>query len=64
VKPSFKGGRHEFLQQRAEEVISGFGNTDSPQSKIARTLLEPFEPNEGGGPAADPNKLEVSQPVT
>jgi uncharacterized protein YidB (DUF937 family) len=32
-----------------QAVSSGFGNPDSPQSKIAHSVLERFQANDGGG---------------
>ena len=43
-----------------EAVLSGFGNPDSPQAKIAHSLLERFQANDGGGLNALVQQLEAN----
>jgi uncharacterized protein YidB (DUF937 family) len=43
----------------AEMVLTGFGNPDSTQAKLANAVIKRFQTNEGGGLAAVLQQLEA-----
>jgi uncharacterized protein YidB (DUF937 family) len=60
AKPSQEENDMSLFSNLVEAVLTGFGNPDSPQAKIAHTLLERFQANDGGGLNALVHKLEAN----
>jgi uncharacterized protein YidB (DUF937 family) len=60
AKPSQEEDDMSLFSNLVEAVLSGFGNPDSPQAKIAQTVLERFQANDGGGLNAVVQQLEAN----